>query len=322
MALSSELSQSDDLIYAFEASPGFDFTSPGVLFAARVSGLYRSLDLGKTWLFAYDSLGLKESLPTLAVAALPSSESKEHAEVYAGVSGGILHSNDGGETWQIIRFGSPPPVVSCLVVSPNYAEDGVLLAGTVEDGVFRSGDRGSRWTAWNFGLLDLQVICLAISPAFSEDEMILAGTDSGLFRSTNGGRAWREVSLPGEYNPVLSLAFSSNFAQDGQIWAGTEAEGLMTTSDGGESWRRLAADQVKGPVNAILVSPDFARSPDVLILQGKQPLVSHDGGQSWEKWRDDPALEAGISAIFAPLNFGPQDPVLVGLSDGKIVTLG
>jgi photosystem II stability/assembly factor-like uncharacterized protein len=318
---SSDRSQSDDLIYAFEASPGFNFANPGILFAARVSGLYRSLDAGKTWKLAYDSLGLQESLPTPAVAIYSNFESKGQFEVFAGVSGGVLHSIDGGKTWQIMRFGSPPPVVSALVISPNYEEDGILLAGTVEDGVFRSADRGNRWTAWNFGLLDLQVISLAISPNFSEDETILAGTDSGVFRSTNGGRAWREVNLPVGYDPVLSLAFSPNFAQDSLAWAGTEAKGPLVSSDGGENWERIAEAQINGPVNAILVSPDFARNPDLLILQGEQLLVSRDRGQAWEKWREDPALEPGVSAVLAPLGFGPKAIVLAGLSNGEIITV-
>jgi len=318
---SSDRPQSDDLIYAFGASPGFDFASPGILFAARVSGLYRSFDAGKTWKLAYDSLGLQESLPTPAVAVFSNSKSKEQFEVFAGVSGGVLHSIDGGENWQIMRFGSPPPVVSALIISPNYVEDGILLAGTVEDGVFRSADRGSRWTAWNFGLLDLQVISLAVSPNFTEDETILVGTDSGVFRSTNGGRAWREVHLPVGYDPVLSLGISPHFGADRLVWAGTEANGLLVSSDEGESWEQVAIDQIRGPVNAILVSPEFIRNPDLLILQGEKLLISHDRGQSWGKWRENPILEQGVAAVFAPLGFGPQAPVLVGLSNGRTVTV-
>lgn len=321
LPLSSENSQTDDLIYTFGASPAFDFTAPGILFAARVSGLYHSRDGGKTWKLAYNTLGLKETLPTPAVAVSPDFEFKNHSDVFAGVSGGILHSNDGGETWQVIRFGSPPPVVSALVISPNYAEDGVLLAGTVEDGVFRSADGGTRWTPWNFGLLDLNIICLAISPNFKEDETLLAGTDSGLFRSTNGGRAWKEVNLPVEFDPVLSLAFSPNFAKDGLVWAGTESKGLLISCDGGVTWNRLAETEIPGPVNSILVSPDYADSPGLLVLQGDQLLVSRDGGGSWLEWREDLALEVGVAAVLAPCGFDAHTPVLVGLVDGSIIVV-
>jgi photosystem II stability/assembly factor-like uncharacterized protein len=219
----------------------------------------------------------------------------------------------------VVRFGSPPPVVSSLVISPNYAEDGVVLAGTVEDGVFRSSDGGRRWKPWNFGLLDLNVLCLAISPGFKEDETLLAGVDSGLFRSTNGGRAWREVSLPVEFDPVLSLAISPDFARDGMAWAGTETKGLLATNDGGESWSQIAEAEIPGPVNAILISQSAASRPELLVLQEDRLLYSAAGGRSWSKWGNDPALEDGVAAVLAPRGFGVGEPVLVGTIDGRIL---
>ncbi len=119
----------------------------------------------------------------------------------------------------------PPPFVHSLAVSPQFAQDGVVLAGTMEDGVFRSGDRGAQWAAWNFGLLDLSVLCLSMSPAYADDETVFAGTDSGIFRSMNGGRAWRELEFPPDWAPVLSLALSPGFGADGMLFAGTEFGG-------------------------------------------------------------------------------------------------
>jgi len=102
-----------------------------------------------------------------------------------------------GHGWRNrVRSAVKLPLVSSLVISPNYTHDGTLLAGTMEDGVFRSADRGSHWVAWNFGLLDLNVLYVAISPHFACDEILFAGTETGIFRSTNVGRAWREMDFP------------------------------------------------------------------------------------------------------------------------------
>ena len=57
--------QSQDIVFALAASP--NFRQDGVCFAARASGLYRSDDAGNSWHFAYDSLDLKDSLPTMAI---------------------------------------------------------------------------------------------------------------------------------------------------------------------------------------------------------------------------------------------------------------
>jgi len=81
------------------------------------------------------------------------------------------------------------PLISALATSPNFADDGTILAGSIEDGVFCSMDRGVQWAAWNFGLLDLHVLCMALSPHFGRDETVFVGTETGLFRSTNGGHA-------------------------------------------------------------------------------------------------------------------------------------
>ena len=233
--------QTPDLTYALAASSNFDRDE--VCYAARRSGLYRSEDGGRSWQDAYACLGLAAPLATLAVAT--SGES-----VFAGVSGGVLRSFDGGATWLTTPLPPPPPVVSGLVLSPDYARDGTVLAATVEDGVFRSGDRGSQWESWNFGLLDLDVYSIAISPAFGDplgssglgssgDETLYVGTETGIFRSTNGGRAWREVGFDTDLAPVLSLALSPDYARDGCLYAGTASQGLYCSGDRGRTWARI-----------------------------------------------------------------------------------
>ena len=111
-------------------------SSGGMLFEARQSGLYRSDDHGETWQPAYATLNLPEPLPTTALALSPDFDADER--VYAGVSGGVLLSRDGGAHWNFQSFGQPPPLITELAISPNFSRDGTLLAGTMEDGVFIS----------------------------------------------------------------------------------------------------------------------------------------------------------------------------------------
>ena len=311
----AEETRVQDIVYSLAVSP--NFAQDGVCFAARHSGLYRSDDGGLTWQDAYASLELDMPLPTAAVAVSPDFEADR--SVFAGVSGGILRSVDGGHNWYIASLPSPPPFVFTLAVSPNFAHDGTLLAGTMEDGVFRSADRGSHWSAWNFGLLDLNTLALAISPDFANDETLFVGTDSGIFRSTNGGRAWREVNFPTDLAPVLSLALSPNYAMDGVVFAGTESHGLFCSRDLGNTWLRLGEEVINDAVNSVLVAPGFPAQPDVLALLSDALLVSRDGGQAWSDWQPGLPTDRGLASVAAPQGLDPNAPLLVGLVDGGVL---
>jgi photosystem II stability/assembly factor-like uncharacterized protein len=313
----TEKTQFQDITYALAASP--NFPQDGICFAARGSGLYRSEDGGQTWRFAYETLNLEAPLPTMAIAISPDFASDR--TVFAGVPGGILRSFDGGETWDVVQFPSPPPVVSALVISPDYVRDGILLAGTVEDGVFSTSNRGGHWVAWNFGLLDLNTICLAISPDFAQDETLFVGTDSGIYCSTNGGRAWREVDFSLDLAPVLSLALSSAYAEDGILFAGTESHGLYRSEDRGRTWTHLAEDNVRGAVNAILLSPEFPDKADILAMLGDGLLLSRDGGRFWAERGAGAEFGEGLACVAAPQGLDTDGPLLVGLVDGGVLRI-
>lgn len=289
------------------------------LFAACNSGLYCTDDGGLNWQMAYQSLDLSEPLPTLTVAI---SQDFEHdPRIFAGLSGGILRSLNSGQSWENITLPPPPPVISALELSPNFEQDGIVFAATLEDGVLFSADRGHNFGGWNFGLLDLNVLCLAISPDFAKDETVFVGTQSGVFRSMNGGRAWREVDLPVGYEAVLSLALSPDFARDGILLAGTETQGLLLATDAGESWQRLGADVFTDAIDAIQLASDFSTRPEILALHGGTLLHSTDRGQTWTRWRENLLAEEHVTAILAPQGFDPGALVLVGLVNGKILRL-
>ncbi len=63
----------------------------------------------------------------------------------AGGSGGILRSDDAGNSWRVTMLPTPPPLVTCLAFSPDYAGEHTAVAATLEDGVYRSVDGGQTW---------------------------------------------------------------------------------------------------------------------------------------------------------------------------------
>ena len=104
-------------VHALAASP--TFAKDGICFAAHTAGLARSVDGGRTWRDAYTALDLQAALTTAAVAVSP--DFAADRTLFAGAVGGVLRSHDGGETWTVAALPPPPPFVTALAVSPNYA---------------------------------------------------------------------------------------------------------------------------------------------------------------------------------------------------------
>jgi photosystem II stability/assembly factor-like uncharacterized protein len=297
-------------IYALAVSP--DFARDQTLFAATDTGLYRSTDAGQTWQDVYGSLALPAPLPTSAIALSPDFATDD--TLFAGSPGAILRSANRGQTWQLALLPSPGPTIAALAVSPNFTEDGVVLAGTLEDGVLRSADRGRTWSGWNFGLLDLNIVSMAISPAFVRDQTIFVGTESGLFRSSNGGRAWRVVDTPMEYATVNALACAPDYAETGDVFVGVSGLFVLNHKTGG--WRQLLKESV-GATSTMLVTAQDSGQPRILAAADGVALISQDGGASWSELRNELFAEYNISAIAAPP--GANSPLYIGTLGGGIL---
>jgi len=310
-----------DFVYALAIAPGEASMEPGLILAARATGLYGSTDNGVTWRSVYDSLNLDGPLMTTAVAVAPDGNDDSTMYIFAGVMGGVMRSSDGGESWHIAPLPTPPPTISALVISPDFMHDGTLIIGTFEDGVFRSEDRGRLWTPGNFGLLDLNVLSLAISPGFAQDETLFAGTDSGIFHSTNGGRAWHELDFPMDFAPVLSLTTSPNYLEDGLVFAGTEAFGLFRSTDHGHTWTRLGESVVTRSVNQIILAPLYPEDSSILVLHNDTVLVSRDSGDTWSPWKDAHSEAQGVAVVAAPHGLEAETSLFVGVLDGRIERL-
>lgn len=258
----------------------------GARFSAQSSGLYR-FD-GRDWRNALTSLNA-DPFAVTAVALSPD-YAADHT-VFAGASGVILRSVDGGESWEVFTLPAPPPVITRIAAAPDYARSGTVYAATLEDGVFVSRDRGAHWDAWNFGLIGFGVNALLAEECGS----VYAGTELGVFRSRNAGRSWREVAVFDV--PVTALAVAGE-----RLFVGTDGMGLWRLRDGDRE--PVAPDVISGTVDRVI-----SRGAALLILCDNDLLLSRDEGKTWEA----AAPDLVITAVAAP-----GAGVLVGQENGVI----
>lgn len=252
-------------------------------FIATEVGIYRShVTVSGEW--NWERL---TDLPGGATAIALSCDFSKDRTLIVGTSSGPFVSFDGGDTWRLGTLPRTSSHVIALAVSPQFTEDRIAFAGTLEDGILISTDRGCSWAAWNFGLYDLEVLALAVSPNFAVDEAVFASTTTGLFYSYNGGRAWRELDFPAEAQPILSLAVSPGFAGDGIVYAGTESAGIFLSNNRGQSWQSLESSLAVSCVNAIVFDGDAER---IFVAADDAIYYANDGGKHCRSVLDVPGI--------------------------------
>lgn len=278
----------------------------GAYFVARQSGLYRLAPSNGAARNLYQGWQPEAEIATLDIAMSPGFSSDGcDGLILTGINGGVARSEDGGATWSALAMRMPAPLVTCLALSPGFASDRRVLAGSYEDGMFLSDDAGQSWAAFNFGLFDHNIFCLALSPEFPVDGAVMAGTSSGVYRSVNGGRLWEDLTMPAGDEAVLSLAFSPEYADDRSILAGTESHGLLRSGDDGLTWEPFY--KCEGAVNSIVCLPTVAG----LAIQVDDSVLAYETGDS--SWRQLAAAEVHVAA-----KSEDGRALLLGMADGSV----
>ncbi|MEZ4861139.1 MAG: hypothetical protein R3C14_07530 [Caldilineaceae bacterium] len=222
----------------------------------------------------------------------------EGSRVFAGARTGIYCTDQLDRSvqddWR--RMPAAPLEIIALAVSPTYAMDATLLAGTGQ-GLFISRDSGQGWQAISTPMPAPVVLCLAFSSNYAMDGIIVAGTlEDGIYYSDSRGERWSYRSFGLLDAAVYALAISPNFAQDETIFAGTETA-LYYSYNGARAWKELAFPAEAAPIVSLALSPRFVQDQTVYAGTERHGLYrSTDGGQSWQS---DALPAASINALGA-----------------------
>jgi photosystem II stability/assembly factor-like uncharacterized protein len=218
---------------------GWTFRSGGESATAESgSGLYKSLDSGKSWTEVTESASkgfAKKPYGRIAVAVAPSNSQRVYAFVESTRSA-LLVSDDGGKSWEE-RDRSQwmvwrPFYFAHLIVDPKNADrvfktDGALIM---------SEDAGKSFASiGGFNGMHGDVHAVWIDPANTQH--VIAGDDGGLWHSYNGAaKWWKADNLPISQFYHVSVDNADPYRvygglQDNSSWVGDSAfPGGITSS--------------------------------------------------------------------------------------------
>lgn len=245
------------------------------------SGIYRSLDAGKTW----KKMGLDKTVCIHRIVIDPNNGNTIYAAAignpYAEHSDrGVFKSTDGGETWNKILYVNDTTGCADLVMDPSNPNK--LIAAMWQ----------FRRTPWN---------------------MTSGGAGSGLYITVDGGRNWQKLGkddgLPDGQLGRIGIAFARSMPS--RVYAKVEAtkNGLYKSDDGGFKWTLVNSnpDQVTDRpfyYQEIYVDP----SNENRIYDVHSTITfSEDGGRSFSTM----IPYSGIHPDHHAWWINPEDPNLI-----------
>lgn len=253
------------------------FTETGELFLATANGVWVADGPFQPWSLAV--AGLEEPSPSTLrhyASLAPSPDYGADGTVLLAAFEGCFFTTDGAQLWNQVNT-YHQQLVSQLAVSPDFAEDRLLLAASPGAGVLA-------WTVAD------GVPGAARQPSVGQPSRVATGAPAP-GPTPLPGQGVGPTPLPGaaglaSASTGLSSLWSSDmvlspdFADDGVAFYAYL--GLFRSEDRGASWNKLPLPIVQPIVRAVDVSPAYAGDRTVFVgTDGQGVWRSTDAGELW-----------------------------------------
>jgi photosystem II stability/assembly factor-like uncharacterized protein len=235
--------------------------------------------------------------------------------VYAGGSGGVYRSTDGGITWTNLLSGVE---VGAIAIDPLNPE--VIYAGS-NSAVYKTTNGGADWTRETNGLSGATIITtLQIDPANPNTVYVGAGdfAPGGVYKSTDRGVNWTTMdnglTCFGDGCVLSVLSLSLDTLNPNTIYAGGNT-GLNSskTTNGAASWT-----SVNFPGAFALTSAINPVNDQIVFMAGPFGMYYSLNGAT--TWNDTNLL--GLSYFIQSMTIDPNTPSTMYAGAGGCTTLG
>jgi photosystem II stability/assembly factor-like uncharacterized protein len=176
-----------------------------------------------------------------------------------------------------------------MAISPNFAEDSIIVATGYGFEVLYSSDAGRSWEIRNQGSVSVSNYALALAPDFGHGGPLMSGTGWGLEVSDDEGISWsKHYFKEGNEQGVIdnnalgatkAIQFSPNWENDQTVFAGNWWT-VQKSLDGGETWHKVV--DLRHKCYDIAISPGFEEDSTLFVAGPQGLLRSTDAGADWE----------------------------------------
>jgi photosystem II stability/assembly factor-like uncharacterized protein len=205
----------------------------------------------------------------------------------AGDSGTMIHTQDGGKTWNSQDTRTNNNIVSVFFLNRNLGWASSLNYSTVPYGtlLLKTTNGGAEWTGVPYPADDIFITCILFRDSLNG---WMGGRPHALVKTTDGGGTWMQANIDTSvlaFFPVLEISFYND--QYGYACGGMfDIAGVIwRTSDGGELWH--AMDPSEAPADEVHQLHIFdslhvlGAGGDPDFGYGVGMIRTSDGGVSW-----------------------------------------
>lgn len=226
-------------------------------------GIFVSTNGGDTWKQANDALSQDAHVTALAV------HPNHPQTVFAATANhGLLYTQDGGQSWQVIGGGLPSTNAASVAIS--LTDPQIIFAGFFNQAIYKSTDGGQTWSHSASGMpAEASIESIVFDPTKFNAVLYAADPFSGVYRSTNGGDSWQLINNGLTVRSVTKLAISD----DGMhLYAAVNGGGVFRLDLSGEPPKPATKPMPDTPP-AISPTPKLISTPATTIreLTSTQP---------------------------------------------------
>jgi len=247
-------------------------SNPNALAVGTVTGVFRSLDGGETWLRINEEGKNPFNVESLVI------DPRSVDTLYAGTWYLPYKTTDGGKSWRIIKKGmiddSDVFAIDLDRSNPNH------IFASACSGIYESWDAGENWKKVD-GIPSQARRTRTILQHPTIKGLVLAGTTEGFWRTGDGGKNWMvTTSRQTEINAIAVHPDRPDY-----VYMATNNYGVMVSNDGGKTFSPTNQGYSGRFVKSVVFDNERPNRVYAITINtttgGGFLFVSDDGGNTW-----------------------------------------